>query len=99
MTTTTTAAAAATSTTFTSFGRRTSGRVITHAAGLTVVQARNPYGGHNLVLVDEEMGEAIRHGNLAVTEAVANWLPLKTYRKVLKHLAARGIGRDWYRQG
>ena len=81
---------------FTSFGRTESGRVITHAAGLAVVQSRNPYGTHNLVLVDEERGEAIRHGSLAVVEAVANWLPRRQYRRVRKHLAARGIGRDWW---
>ena len=80
---------------FFSFGRTESGRVITAAAGLAVVQSRNPYGSHNLVLVDEERGEAIRHGSLAVVEAVANWLPRRQYRRVRKHLAARGIGRDW----
>lgn len=82
-----------------SFGRTESGRVITAAAGLAVVQARNPYGGHNLVLVlvdeDEGRGEAIRHGTLATLAAVAGWMPRRQYRRVRKHLAARGIGRNW----
>ena len=85
----------ATTTKFMSFGRTESGRVITSAAGLAVVQSRNPYGTHNLVLVDDERGEAIRHGSVAVVEAVANWMPRRQYRRVRKHLAARGIGRDW----
>ena len=80
---------------FLSFGRIECGRVITHVTGLAVVQSRNPYGTHNLVLVDEERGEAIRHGSLAVVEAVANRMPKRAYRRVRKHLAARGIGRDW----
>jgi transketolase len=81
--------------TFISFGRRESGRVITAAAGLAVVQARNPYGSHNLVLVDEESNEAIRHGSLATLECVANWMSRRAYRRVRKHLASRGIGLDW----
>lgn len=83
---------------FMSFGHIASGRIVTSAVGLAVVQARNPYGSHNLVLVDEERGEAIRHGSLAVAEAAANWLPQKQYRKVRAHLAARGIGREWVAQ-
>lgn len=81
---------------FVSFGRIASGRIVTHAAGLVVVQSRNPYGSHNLVLVDEESGEAIRHGNFAVAECVVNWLGTRAYRKVRKYLAARGIGREWH---
>lgn len=81
---------------FTSFGRRESGRLITHFNGLEVVQSRNPYGSHNLVLVNSDSGEAIRHGSVAVLEAVANWLPTKTYRRVRKYLAQRGIGLDWF---
>ena len=80
---------------FVSFGRTESGRVITHAAGLAVVQSRNPYGSHNLVLVDEESGEAIRHGTMATVATVASWLPRRQYRRVRKHLAARGIGLNW----
>lgn len=80
---------------FVSFGRTESGRVITAAAGLAVVQSRNPYGTHNLVLVDEERGEAIRHGNMAALAAAASWMPRRQYRRVRKHLAARGIGLNW----
>lgn len=81
--------------TFSSFGRTETGRLITAAAGLAVVQSRNPYGSHNLVLVDKETGEAIRHGSLATLECVANWMGMRAYRRVRKHLASRGIGRDW----
>ena len=81
--------------TYSSFGRTQSGRLITAADGMAVVQARNPHGTHNLVLVDMERGEAIRHGTLATLECVANWMPSRAYRRVRKHLATRGIGRDW----
>jgi phage baseplate assembly protein W len=84
---------------FENFGRTESGRVVTDAGGMAVVQARNPYGSHNLVLVDEFTSEAIRHGTMAVVEAVASWLPQKQYRRVRKYLAARGIGVDWYVSG
>lgn len=83
---------------FESFGRAEHGRVITEGCGWLVVQARNPYGSHNLVLVkDEPMGQAIRHGTVATLEAVANWMPERAYRRVRKHLAARGVGLDWWR--
>ena len=81
---------------FTSFGRRESGRLITHFNGLEVVQSRNPYGTHNLVLVTSHNGEAIRHGTVAVLEAVVNWLPTRTYRQVRKYLAKRGVGLNWF---
>ena len=42
-----------------------------------------------------DTGEAIRHGSVAVLEAVANWLPTKTYRRVRKYLAEKGIGVNW----
>ena len=80
---------------FISFGRQESGRLITHFNGLEVVQSRNPYGSHNLVLVNSDTGEAIRHGTVAVLEAVVNWLPTKTYRRVRKYLAKKGIGINW----
>ena len=67
---------------FFSFGRVEHGRVIPASRGLAVVQSRNPYGRHNLVLVDEGRGEAIRHGTSAVVEAAANWLPRRQYRRV-----------------
>ena len=80
---------------FTSFGAQKSGRLITHCNGLEVVQSRNPYGTHNLVLVNADTGEAIRHGSVAVLEAVVNWLPTKTYRRVRKYLAKKGVGINW----
>lgn len=71
---------------FSSFGRIQSGRVITHSAkaSLCVVRARNPYGKHNLVLVSTDTGNAIRHGNVAVLQACAAWMPDKQYRKVAR---------------
>jgi hypothetical protein len=70
-----------------SFGKTVSGRLITSSTphGLYFVQARNPYGSHNLVVVDEEF-RAIRHGN----NAALNWAPNeRCYRKLLTHLANR----------
>ena len=64
---------------FESFGRTCSGRLVTSAPGMAVVSSRNPYGSHNLVLVDEESGEAIRHGTDAVVAAAFEWMPEKAY--------------------
>ena len=75
---------------FFSFGRPCSGRLVTSAAGLAVVNARNPYGTHNLVLVDEESRESIRPGNAAVVGAAAAWMPRRAYRRVRRFLAERG---------
>ncbi len=80
---------------FVSFGHIQTGRVITSFSEMAVVQSRNPYGGHNLVLVNLASGEAVRHGNLAVTEAAANWFPRKKYQKIRSYLSERGIGLDW----
>ena len=80
---------------FESFGETQSGRVVTHWGDDIIVFTRNPYGSHNLVIVDWRTGEATVHGNIAVAEAAVNWLPKKTYRKVRKFLVARGVGRDW----
>ena len=80
---------------FESFGKTQSGTIVTHWGDDTIIYGRNPYGSHNLVIVDWETGEATVHGNIAVAEAAANWMPEKTYRKVRKFLAAKGVGRDW----
>ena len=80
---------------FYSFGRLCSGRLVTSAAGMAVVNSRNPYGSHNLVLVDQETGEAIRHGTDAVVAAAYGWMPRKAYRKVRRFLTDRGVARDW----
>ena len=70
-----------------SFGKLACGRVITSDAVNSVVQTRNPYGGHNLVVVDNESGEAIRHGNNAALNAAYAWMPERAFRKVCKYLA------------
>lgn len=80
---------------FTSFGRRMSGRLVTDDGFHAVVQARNPYGSHNLLLVDMASGEAIRHGTAVVVGAVCSWMSDRAYRRVRKFLAARGIAREW----
>ena len=81
---------------FESFGETRSGTIVTHWGDDTIIYSRNPYGSHNLVIVDWETGEATVHGNIAVAEAAANWLPKKTYRKVRKFLAAKGVGHNWF---
>ena len=80
---------------FTSFGRPCSGRLVTSGAGFLVVNGRNPYGSHNLVIVNKETNTAIRHGAESVVAASYLWLPIKSYRKVRRFLADRGIARDW----
>ena len=83
---------------FESFGETQSGRVVTHWGDEVIVFARNPYGTHNLVVVDQRTQEAIVHGNIAVAEAAANWMPERSYRKVRKFLAAKGVGLNWSTQ-
>ena len=73
---------------FCSFGGTSSGKIITHSQDLTVVQARNPYGRHNLVVVMDD--EAIRHGNATSLRVAKAWMPERAYRKVVKHLVKTG---------
>lgn len=54
------------------FGSWRSGRVITEIGNLVVVKSRNPYGSHNLVLVDRDTNEAFRCGNVATISWVAS---------------------------
>ena len=79
---------------FQSFGKTCSGRVITSGNGYAVVNSRNPYGSHNLILVDEATGEAQCHGTLAVITAAFEWMPIKAYRKVRGFLVNRGLMLD-----
>jgi hypothetical protein len=84
---------------FWSFGRRATGKVITHVGNYCVVQSRNPYGTHNLVVVESDHNgcgaEAIRHGSAPSLLFVQQWLGRRAYRRVRKHLASRGVGLDW----
>jgi len=71
---------------FQSFGREATGRILTGNHSVLIVSARNPYGGHNLCVVDAESYRAIRHGNQAAT----NWSPsIKAYRKVRAYIENR----------
>lgn len=84
---------------FWSFGRRCCGRVITSVGDYAVVQARNPFGSHNLVVVERDANgcgaEAIRHGSQSALLFTRQWLGDRAYRRVRKHLAARQVGLDW----
>lgn len=78
--------------TFASFGRTCSGRVVSSDRGGDVlIQARNPHGGHNLVLCyqDESDGAlvAYRHGTGPSLCAASE--PLR--RRGLRFLARRGV--------
>lgn len=74
---------------FLSFGKRESGRFVTENKYWAVINARNPYGTHNLVLVDKETDEAFRHGLGPVLIMLKNW-DEKTYRKTVRALYKRG---------
>lgn len=52
-------------TTFFNFGTQEQGRVVTHVGNYDIVRARNPYGSHSIIAVDES-NTAIRHGWRAV---------------------------------
>lgn len=74
---------------FRNFGQPASGRLVTHCGRWAVVNARNPHGSHNLVLVDDTTGDAVRHGTLPVVVAVAAWLDRRTLRRTLAFVNAR----------
>ncbi|KLR59471.1 hypothetical protein [Diaphorobacter sp. J5-51] len=84
---------------FWSFEKTCSGRLITHVGDYAVVQSRNPYGTHNLLLVEADHNgcgaEAIRHGSQATLLFVKQWLGQAAYRKVRKHLASKQVGLNW----
>jgi hypothetical protein len=77
---------------FQNFGKRAHGTVVTSSATMTgesvIVYARNPYGLHNLVLIDN--GVAVRHGNDAVIAwARAFGIREKQIRRAISFLAMR----------
>lgn len=80
------------SVTFSSFGRVQTGRLVTQTRDCLVIYARNPYGKHNLVLVDKERGEAFAHGNIAVLQSIGLQ---RAYRKARAFLGSKGVGTDW----
>ncbi len=67
---------------FRMFNSWRSGRVVTEIGNLMVVKTRNPYGSHNLVVVNKDTDEAFRCGNLATIFWVAS--EENTDRKVKK---------------
>lgn len=67
---------------FRMFNSWRSGRVVTEIGNLMVVKTRNPYGSHNLVVVNKDTDEAFRCGNLATIFWIAN--ERNTDRKVKK---------------
>jgi hypothetical protein len=76
---------------FTSFGRSSVGRVVTEDSGFAIVNSRNPYGSHNLVVVDLDNEVAVAHGiDAALREAF--YSSRKTYRKVRRFLSEKMPG-------
>lgn len=71
---------------FENFRQSATGRLVSHTAMISIVFSRNPYGSHNLVLVDD-CGEAFRHGNEAVLEYLQSYPAL--WRKAKRFLALR----------
>ena len=76
---------------FTSFGRINTGRIVTGNDHEVLVYARNPYGSHNLIVVDRDHGEAFRHGNNASLTYAWNWISRKAYVKAMLFLMAHGV--------
>ena len=76
---------------FTSFGRINTGRIVTGNGNDVLVYSRNPYGSHNLVVVNRNTGEAFRHGNNASLTYAWNWISRKSYVKAMLFLIAHGV--------
>lgn len=75
---------------FLNFGAPAHGRIVTGwdvpGSQFTVVKSRNPYGSHNLILVQD--GEAIRHGTIAVLAFCAAYAPRKVLRRAMGAMPA-----------
>ena len=80
---------------FRMFNSWRSGRVVTEIGDLMVVKTRNPYGSHNLVVVNKNTDEAFRCGNLATIFWIAS--ERNTDRKV-KKAVRRAIEAVGYNQ-
>lgn len=76
---------------FKNFGEEQTGRVITRSSEYVIVFAKNPHGTYNMLIVDDERGEAIRHGNIAVLDFAYNWLGKHAYRKAAFVAAKCGL--------
>jgi hypothetical protein len=73
-----------------SFGRAVPVTVITHWGDISIAYGRNPYGTHNLLILQDE--QAIRHGNCR-SAAIAFWrfLPRKRYIRLWQFCKKKGI--------
>jgi hypothetical protein len=72
---------------FYSFEQEANGQIITgHDWRFQVMFARNPYGGHNLVLIED--GKAFRHGDLACLVYLFEYFP-RMYRRARRFLARK----------
>lgn len=76
---------------FLSFGQVCTGRIVTGNGNDVLVYSRNPYGSHNLVVVDRNTGEAFRHGNNASLDYAWAWISRKAYVKAMLFLIAHGV--------
>lgn len=76
---------------FMSFGQVCTGRIVSGNGNDVLVYSRNPYGSHNLVVVDRNTGEAFRHGNNASLTYAWNWISRKAYVKAMLFLMAHGV--------
>lgn len=83
---------------FENFGTTCSGRVVTGWGEYAVAYSRNPYGGHNLILLVEDEAnsmegfrafKAFRHGTPAVLAFLFQWAPQKRAMRVLSWLNGR----------
>ena len=76
---------------FKSFEKWCNGRIVTGNGNDALVYSRNPYGSHNLVVVDLEKREAFRHGNNASLDYAWAWISRKAYVKAMLFLIAHGV--------
>lgn len=69
------------------------GRVVTHFGDIAIVQARNPYGTHNLmgIVWDGNAYKAVIQGNLWVFGYCNTHAPKKQFRKVFSYLVRKGF--------
>ena len=67
--------------------------------GYQFVYARNPYGSHNLIVVDKENNEAIRHGNDSSIDFAEyllgfGWIELPKIKKLLDFLKEKNVNYE-----
>lgn len=77
-------------TSFEIFGRTQTGRIVTSSGNHEVVFSRNPYGSHNLLLIDRDNDEPFCFGNKGVLYCLLSMGMDKAYRRARRFLANRG---------